>query len=83
MGINPAQCRAARGLLAMTQRDLAAASNVSLRAIQHFEAAKRQPIPATLAAIERAFEAAGAEFIAADGGGPGVRLRKSSKRRGR
>jgi hypothetical protein len=30
-------------------------------------------------AIRRALEAAGVEFIAENGGGPGVRLRKSAK----
>jgi hypothetical protein len=34
---------------------------------------------ATMAAIQRALEAAGVEFIAENGGGAGVRLRKPRK----
>jgi hypothetical protein len=45
-----------------------------LRAIQDFEAGKRQPIPATLIAIRTALEAAGVEFIPENGGGAGVRM---------
>lgn len=63
MDITPAQCRAARALLEMTQDQLAEASRVSKRTITHFEAKQRSPVPATLAAIQRALEAAGVEFI--------------------
>ena len=34
--------------------------------------------PRTVAAVRTAFESAGVEFIAENGGGPGVRLRKGS-----
>jgi hypothetical protein len=34
-------------------------------------------------AIRRAFEAAGVEFIDENGGGPGVRLRRTSKEKSR
>lgn len=74
MDITPAQCRAGRGLVDMTQRDLAGASGVSLRTIAHFEKGGRNPIPANMAAIRTALEAAGVQFIAENGGGPGVRL---------
>ncbi|HLZ67679.1 MAG TPA: XRE family transcriptional regulator [Aliidongia sp.] len=57
----------------------ASASAVSLRTIQHFEAGQRQPIPVTEAALQRALEAAGVEFIAENGGGSGVRLRKTNR----
>lgn len=73
MEISPAQCRAARGLVAMTQRELAAASRVSLRTITSFEAGGRA-IPATIAVVQQALEAAGVVFIPSNGGGPGVRL---------
>ena len=76
MTISPAQCRAARGLADMTQTQLAQASGVSLRTIAHFEKGQRQPIPANLAALQRALEAAGAIFIDQNGEGPGVRLKK-------
>jgi transcriptional regulator with XRE-family HTH domain len=77
MSITLEQCRAARGLLGSNQAWLAERSHVSLRAIQDFESGKRQPIPATLAAIRTALEAAGVQFIPENGGGAGVRLRRS------
>jgi transcriptional regulator with XRE-family HTH domain len=76
MSITPGQSRGARGMLGMSQTKLAEASRVSLRTILDFEVGKRQPIAANLAAIRNALEAAGAEFIPENGGGPGVRLRK-------
>ena len=72
MEFTPAQCRAARGLLDMSQDELAAASRVSRRTVTSFEAGAT-PIPATLAAIRRALEAAGVEFLDGDG----VRLRQA------
>jgi DNA-binding XRE family transcriptional regulator len=80
MSFGAAQSRGARGLLGMTQAELAAKSGVSLRTIAHFEAGERQPIPANLTAIQRALETAGAVFIAENGGGPGVRLKRKPKR---
>ena len=62
MSITPAQCRAARALANLTQEQLARRSEVSKRTIAHFEADQRQPVPATLAAIKRAFETAGVRF---------------------
>jgi transcriptional regulator with XRE-family HTH domain len=76
MKFSPNQCRAARGLLGMTQALLAHKSGVSLRTIISFELGARQPMPANLRAIRGALEAAGAIFIDANGEGPGVRLRK-------
>lgn len=63
MDISAAQCRAARALVGMTQDQLAEASRVSKRTITHFEAEQRRPVPATLAAIRRALEAASVEFL--------------------
>jgi transcriptional regulator with XRE-family HTH domain len=72
------QVRAARALLRWEQRDLAEASGVSLPSVKRLETQ-----PGALAAQERtivelrkALEKAGVEFIAENGGGPGVRLRK-------
>ena len=70
--------RAARALLRWDQRQLAEASTVSLATVKRLEA-KPGPLLAhasTLAALTRALEAAGVEFIDENGGGPGVRLRK-------
>jgi len=70
MDITPAQSRGARGLADLTQDDLARRSRVSKRTIVQFETGAGKPIPATLAAIRRALEEAGIEFIPG-----GVRLR--------
>jgi len=70
--------RAARALLRWEQRDLEAASSVSLPTIKRLEsrpgvmAAHRS----TVVALKKALEAAGIEFIDKNGGRPGVRLRK-------
>ena len=69
--------RAARALLRWEQRQLAKASSVSLPTIKRLEA-KPGPLLAhasTLAALTRALEVAGVEFIDENGGGAGVRLR--------
>lgn len=76
MTITAAQCRAARGLLAWTQQQLADASGVGLRTINSFEKGVTDPITANKNALRTALESAGVEFIAENGGGPGVRLRK-------
>jgi predicted transcriptional regulator len=71
------QIRAARALLRWEQKDLASASGVSLPSIKRLEA-KPGPMNAhgpTLAALSRAIEEAGVQFIPGNGGGPGVRLR--------
>lgn len=65
MSISAQQCRAARGLFAMTQQELSNASGVSVRTIASFEdAGDRYPIAANLAAIRRAFEELGVVFTA-------------------
>lgn len=76
-----AQCRAARGLLAWSQQDLADAAQIGIVTVHQLEAGLSQPRRATLEVIRRAFERAGVEFIDENGGGPGVRLRKRSKER--
>jgi transcriptional regulator with XRE-family HTH domain len=77
MAISPAQCRAARGLIAMDQADLAEAANVSRNVIIDFEKGRRVPTRNNLAAIQRVLEKAGVEFT--NGDAPGVRLKKSKK----
>lgn len=76
--ISPGQCRAARGLLDISQRHLAEAAGVSLTAIKDFESNTRTPRPATLKAIQDAIERAGIMLIPVNGGGEGVRRRTSS-----
>jgi hypothetical protein len=51
--------------------------------VYQLEAGVTQPRRATLDVIRRAFEAAGVDFIDENGGGPGVRLRKSSGEKSR
>ena len=72
------QIRAARALLHWEQKDLAAASKVSLPTIQRLDAHAGQvnANAVTIDAITRALESAGVELIARNGGGPGVRLKK-------
>ena len=72
--ISSEQVRAARALIRWEQKDLAAASKISLPAIK-----KMETVPGRLAAqartveaIRSAFEAAGVEFT--NGGQPGVRF---------
>ena len=74
--VTPGQCRAARGLLAWSQQELAQRARVGIVTVHQLEAAASQPRRATLEVIRRAFESAGVEFIDENGGGPGVRLRK-------
>ncbi|OUI98324.1 helix-turn-helix domain-containing protein [Acetobacter sp. DsW_54] len=76
MEITPPQCRAARALLNWSQSQLEDASKVAKKTIADFEREARAPYPRTLSAIRSALEAAGVEFIAENGSGAGVRLRK-------
>jgi len=61
--IRPEQCRAARGLLKWTQKDLAHAAHVSKDTVRDFELEKKSPNDATLIVIQQSFERAGVEFI--------------------
>ena len=54
-------------------------AGVGIVTIHQFEKEGSQPRRATLDVVRRAFELAGVEFIDENGGGPGVRLRKSAK----
>jgi transcriptional regulator with XRE-family HTH domain len=66
-------------MLGMSQRELATASEVAPRTLADFETGTRAPHPRTLAAIRAALEFAGVIFIAGNGGGPGVQLRKTGE----
>ena len=75
------QIKAARALLAWSQEELAAAAQVSVPTIKRLEAGDG-PLGGrseTGEKIRRALQVAGIEFISANGGGPGVRLRKAPK----
>lgn len=75
--VTSAQLRAARALLNWTVRDLAEAAKVHRNTVTRAETDATGQGHAT-AAIQRALEAAGVEFIPENGGGPGVRLKKGN-----
>lgn len=74
----PEQSRAARGLLDWSQMQLARTANLGESTVRDFEKGRRVPSINNLAAIRAALEAAGVEFLAENGGGAGVRLRKGT-----
>jgi len=71
--MTPAQCRAARPLIDMSQAGLAGAAVVPVSIIVDFEAGVSEP--RHVDAIRQALERAGVEFI--EGRRPGVRFRKA------
>jgi hypothetical protein len=77
--ITPARFRGARRILDWTQHRLASEANVSLSTVEDFEAGRRTPIGNDLAAVRRAFESAGVEFLNDESSGvrprPGVAKR--------
>ena len=76
------QIRGARAILRLSQADLAKAASVSLETIKRLEAMEGElkVLLDTLTRIKEALEKAGVEFIPENGGGPGVRLAKRTKR---
>jgi transcriptional regulator with XRE-family HTH domain len=89
LGISPLttirQIKAARALLAWSQSELARRSGVSEPTIARLESADGElgGRGDTVRKIRTALESAGVEFIDENGGGPGVRLRKSAKEKPR
>jgi hypothetical protein len=81
VALSSAQIRAARALVRWSAADLARASALGANTIRRAEVAEGRTslTAANELAIRRALEAAGVEFIDENGGGPGVRLRKSSE----
>jgi len=76
--LTSAQIRAARALIRWSAEDLARHSTVSVTTIRRAELKASATVltRANDQAIRRALENAGVEFIDAEGGGPGVRLRQ-------
>ena len=75
--ITGSQIRMARAHLKWTLEELAKRANVGLSTVRRMESVDGPP-PSTvgnLQAVQKAFEAAGIEFVPANGGGPGVRLK--------
>jgi transcriptional regulator with XRE-family HTH domain len=76
------QFRAARGLLGWSQTKLAEKAGLSLPTVKRVELDLGTPVSdEAREKLKRALQEAGVEFIAENGGGPGVRLRKSSKQK--
>ncbi len=73
--VTGAQVRMARAALRMDVRALAKAADVSPNTVTRVEA-ENSANSSTLAAIRRALEEAGVQFIPENGGGAGVRLTK-------
>ena len=73
------QIKAARALLAWSQEDLAAAAGVSIPTVKRLEAADGLlgGRADTVQKLQNALVRAGVLIIKENGGGPGVRLRKS------
>ena len=73
--ITSAQIRAARGMLDWSRRDLANSSGISFASMMRLESFDGVPASnfKTLAAIKKAFEEAGVEFIGTPDKGSGVR----------
>lgn len=74
--MTPAQCRAARALLDITQPQLATAAGVGLSTVVDFEKQRRQVADDSVRSIRAALETAGVIFVDENGEGPGVRLKK-------
>ncbi|KQX16511.1 DNA-binding protein [Ensifer sp. Root423] len=65
-------------MLGWSQAELAKAANVSRQTIADFERGAHVPIVNNLASIVAALEKAGIEIIPANGGGVGIRFKRSS-----
>ena len=74
--ISPAQCRAARALIGWTQPKLAKAANLGLSTVVDFEKERRTLSAQSIRCLTDTLQNAGIEFIAENGGGAGVRLKK-------
>ena len=68
----------ARAMLGWSQAELAKAANVSRQTIADFERGAHMPINNNLTSNVTAFREAGIEFISENGGGVGVRCKKST-----
>jgi DNA-binding XRE family transcriptional regulator len=75
MPVTSAQIRMARAALNWTVRDLAKAAGIHRNTVTNIEVGRYAGDPKTILIIEKVLRRAGIEFIEADGGGPGVRLR--------
>jgi transcriptional regulator with XRE-family HTH domain len=65
--LRPAQCRAARGLLGISQEELAKLAGIRVLALRRFETGKTDPRASTRDRIEKALTDAGVELFENDG----------------
>jgi hypothetical protein len=79
--LTSAQIRAARALIRWTAEDLAQNSTVGVTTIRRAELTESQTALTRVndRVLRRTLEEAGVEFIDENGGGPGVRLRKTPR----
>ncbi len=75
--MNGLQLKMARVALGLSVRQAAEIANVSHETITRIEAARGDVKQSTIEKVRAALESAGVEFIAENGGGLGVRLRKA------
>lgn len=74
------QLRAARALTGLSQAEVAESAGVSIPTLKRAEAGGPIRVaPETINVIAKALEKAGVEFIAENGGGAGVRMRKRKR----
>jgi DNA-binding XRE family transcriptional regulator len=78
--VTSAQVRMARAALNWTVRDLAAATGLHRNTITNIEVGRYAGDPATLNLIKEVLIREGVVFIDENGGGPGVRLRRSGSK---
>ena len=81
MPVTSAQLRMARAALHWTVRDLAEATGLHRNTITNIEVGRYAGDQKTLETIEAVLMRAGVEFIDENGGGAGVRMKKSFKKR--
>ena len=77
---SPSQIRAARALVGWSQTDVAIGAGLSVPTVKRAEAEGGIRVSEdAMLAIGNALKKAGVEFIAENGGGAGVRLRKAKR----
>lgn len=75
--MKPAQVRMARAALKWSLEDLSKAAKVHRNTISNFENERYAATPEVLEALQTTLEGAGIIFVAENGEGEGIRLRKS------
>jgi transcriptional regulator with XRE-family HTH domain len=81
--MSPLQLKLARTALSLTVRQAAELAQVSHETIVGIESGRASGKEKTIEKVRAALEAAGCIFIDENGEGPGVRLRKPAKAKGK